>query len=495
MPTLRPLALVAPFALLALASPAAHAEPDAAPAGATPATSSAGTDAPLLPPVSAAPASAGASPSATGASTSLTDSRGATAAPPSASSSAAPSASSTATPTSGTDDSNGALDKAAREKIAWLEHLKIGGYLQPQLIWVWNNAAASSNLASGALPGGVGANSTVAKADGTTTNNDFFKLRRARLKVEYMPTDAARFVMEIDPTSAGGPTGGVGTIARNVEAVGIIHWPGDIGTTEFGVGIFKIPFGYEVLQSDADRPFIERSWSENNLTPGEFDTGARAYSSFFEKHLTVQLAAVNGVTQGEKTFAVVPDLNKGKDVIGRINYNFGVFDVGASGLVGQGQLVDATALRFKNLPRKAVNLEAAVHQKFTEVGETRVYAELSRGQNLDRGTKYALGLPAIPTDVVNGTVSDLDEIGYFVRLEQDLTKWFSLALRYDFYTPNSAEGNDGRDTFGAVAVVHFTKGLEWRAEVAHATDNVHKPMTAAPHKTIDTLSNVLQARF
>ena len=48
-----------------------------------------------------------------------------------------------------------------------------------------------------------------------------------------------------------GPFGGWGTVARNVEADGIIHWSEDI-VTDIGAGMFKIPFGYEVLQSDAD---------------------------------------------------------------------------------------------------------------------------------------------------------------------------------------------------------------------------------------------------
>ena len=64
-------------------------------------------------------------------------------------------------------------------------------------------------------------------------------------------------VFEIDPIPAGGPDNGTGTIARNVEAQGIARWADDV-TTTFGMGIFKIPFGYEVLQSDADRPFIAR---------------------------------------------------------------------------------------------------------------------------------------------------------------------------------------------------------------------------------------------
>ena len=387
----------------------------------------------------------------------------------------------------------------AAEKLEWLSKFKVGGFVQPQLVWTWFDEAASPNPGAPSLQPGIGPNYVTAKADGTTTNPDLFRIRRARLKAEFTPTSYARFVFEIDPTPTGGPSPGIGTIARNVESVGIVRWPGGFATTEFGMGIFKIPFGAEVLQSDADRPFIERSWSENNLTPGEYDTGFRAYTSMLEKKLNVQLAVVNGAVQGERNFAVLPDLNKGKDLVGRVNYNFGPFDVGVSGMYGQGQIVDqppaTTTLRFKQFIRKAFNLEAGLHMMLAPIGETRLMAEVSRAQNYDRGTKYAYGLPAIPANLTTIDVADLDELGYFIRFEQDMTEWFTLAGRYDYYTPDSAQGNNGRDTFGAVGVVHFTKGLELRVEYSHATDNVHKAFANAPSKHIDTLSNVLQARF
>ena len=179
-------------------------------------------------------------------------------------------------------------------------------------------------------------------------------------------------VFEIDPTLSGGPDNGTGTIARNVEAQGIAKWTSDVQTT-FGVGIFKIPFGWEVLQTDADRPFIERSWWEQNVTPGEFDTGAKAYTSAVDGKLDVQVAVINGTVLGEKTFSLLPDLNKGKDVVGRIHGAFGVFDLGVSGYYGEGQEVSLTNLSFKQYPRWATNVEAGVHGHFADFGETRIW--------------------------------------------------------------------------------------------------------------------------
>ena len=382
----------------------------------------------------------------------------------------------------------------ADDKMAWLQKLNVSGFLQPQLVWSVFDANASPNATASGLPAGIGSNDLTAKADGTTTNPDFFRLRRARLRTEFAPSDYARLVFEIDPTPVGGQAKGPGTIARNVEAVGIAHWSRDV-VTEFGMGIFKLPFGYEVPQSDADRVFIERSWGEQNMTPGEFDTGARAYTTALEKKLTAQVAFVNGQTQGEKNFAVLPDLNKGKDFVGRVAYDLGIVNVGVSGYYGQGQAIDAAAFRFKNFIRKAFNVEAMFrHTLIPKLGETKVLAELTRGQNMDRGVNYGFAIPVIPANI-NGAVSDLDELAYWVRVEQDITPWFTLGARYDYYTPSSSEGNNGRDTFGAVAVVHFTKGLQWMLEYDHATENGHLPSTPAPSKHIETISNVLQVRF
>ncbi len=388
-----------------------------------------------------------------------------------------------------------------QQQLAWLSRFRLHGYIQPQLVWQSFNAAASPNNAGSGLPAGIASNDVIARPDpttgaGITTNPDYFRVRRARLITEFMPSDYARFVMEIEPIPAGAPSGGLGTIAREVEAEGIVPWTKDI-QTEFGVGIFRVPFGFEMLEPDVNRAFIEHSWGEQNMFPGEYDTGARAYTRL-RRRLTVQLAVLNGIMLGEKTFALWPDLNKGKDLTARVNYNFGPVDVGLSGYYGQGQIVDPVGLRFKQFPRGAGNLELKLHRTFLRrLGQTRVFAEATFARNMDRGVYYGLGVgtPDFPSDVVGGGIVDKDERNTWIRIEQDLTEWFTVGLRYDFYTPDAAQENDGRSTYSGVAVVHFTKGLQWMLEFDHAIDNVHVPGTTPPSKQIETLSNVVQARF
>jgi hypothetical protein len=386
--------------------------------------------------------------------------------------------------------------EANREKMAWLRRFKLTGFAQPQLVWQGFNDQASPNVgASGQLPPGIGANSVIAKADGTSTNAFFFRMRRARLKAEYMPSDFARFVMEVDPFPTGGGQGaGTGTIARHVEAVGIVKWDKDI-TSEFGMGIFKVPISGAIMQGDADRPFVERSWYEQNLYPGDFDTGARGTLAAFEKKLLVHLAVINGVTIGQAHYTTLPDFNKGKDFVARINYDFGPVDLAVSGDYGQGQTIDAANLRFKQYPRWAANLEANLHHTFIkDLGKTKANAELIFAENMDRGTRYAFALPTIPA-AINNDVTSIQHRGFQLRLEQELTEWALFAFRYDHYTPNTDLANNGRHTYSVVGGVLPTKGLRLLVEFDHAIDEAHRVGAAPADKQISTFSTVMQARF
>jgi hypothetical protein len=399
------------------------------------------------------------------------------------------------------------LEQEHTDWFGWTRKVRISGYLQPQSLWQWYNNAASSNVVNGSIPSGIGSNDVIAKAPtelgagapGITTNNDYFRLRRARLKVELEPNEYSLLVFEIDPNLAGGVDSATGTIARNVEADGIAKWSEDVHTT-FGMGIFKIPFGFEVLQTDADRPFIERSWWEQNVTPGEFDTGAKAYTTALDNKLTGQFAVINGVTEGEKTFALLPGQTQAKSMVGRVNYDFGAFDVGTSGYYGQGSEVNLGEMAFKEFPREGWNLEAALHHRFLEMGATRVFAEFDMGQNMDRGVKYgALGLPGLPTPAANipgGSVVNRNEIGGFARLEQDITRWSTLGVRWDYYSPDTSISNNARNTFGVVGVVHFTKQLQLMVEYNKFVDQVRASnSTPYPDKEGDLLSGVFQVRY
>ena len=376
----------------------------------------------------------------------------------------------------------------------WLKGVSISGFIQPQLIMNVFNAAASPNGSGGVLPDGIGANDVIAKANGDTTNTNFFRLRRTRARITFEPNKYARFTVELEPSVAGGPVPGSGTAARNIEADAVVPFADGKAKLVFGAGIFKVPFNFETPQSDADRPFVERSYMQRNMLPAEFDTGLHADFSW-NKKLLVTAAVLNGHTIGEQDFTVVPDLNRGKDVTLRVNYDFGPFDLGVSGYYGRGQVVDGQKLRFKQFTRWAVGGEAALHQEFSKsVGQTAVYAELVLAQNMDRGTIAAGNLPKIPDDI-SADVVDKKELGAFARIEQNLGKVFVLGFRWDWYTPDYAIASNGRHTLGGVFVVNMGKGLKTMLEYDHSMDNVHASGAAPAMRVVDTVSCILQARL
>lgn len=371
--------------------------------------------------------------------------------------------------------------------------VKLGGFVQSQLLMQYFDDASSPNAKDGVLPDGFGPQTLGVKADGTTTNQTFFRVRRARIKVEATPAPYARFVYEIDPFPVGGQTSEAGTMARNVEAIGVVSL-GDLGKLEFGAGIFKVPFGYEVLQSDADRPFVERSGGIQNMVPAEFDLGARALATLFDKRLVVQAALVNGQTEGEKAFVRLPDLNAHKDLAARARWDFGPFELGLSAYVGRGITLDATTQRYAGFPKRAVDVEAAVHHRLVpSLGETKLFAEVILGENMDHGLRYAFALPALPTG--KGEVADLSQRSAFVRVEQELGRHFALGVRWDRYTPDTSLDDNARTALGAVFVVRFGRALSWMTEYTRIADDVHKPGASAAHKKTHVMSYMLQARF
>ncbi|HTQ47186.1 MAG TPA: hypothetical protein VMI75_30735, partial [Polyangiaceae bacterium] len=109
---------------------------------------------------------------------------------------------------------------------------------------------------------------------------------------------------------------------------------------------------------------------------------------------------------------------------------------------------------------------------------------------------YAFALPGLPSDIVNGSVTNRNELGGFIRLEQDITKWSTLAFRYDYYTPDTSISDDGRHTLAVVGVAHFTRQLQLMLEYNHFIDNVRASSSAPePNKLGDVLSTVFQVRY
>ncbi len=390
-----------------------------------------------------------------------------------------------------------ALDEARLKTLETdlgpLRHFKVQGYVQLQYLLQSVNDAASPNLQSGKLPDGIGANSIIAKPDGTTTNTNLFRLRRTRLRTFY-ENDFLRVFLQVDVFPAGGPSATQGTIARNAEAVGKIQWSKDIRTEVKG-GLFEVPFRAELLESSMTRPFIERSWASQNFFPTERDLGVGVKTIALKERLVTNVGVLNGQRLGEPTFVLLPDLNRSKDVFGMASYKLGPLTFSLWGYLGSSQRVDPAQLRIKNFTRKGVNIGATFdHKFFPKLGNTRAYGELLFAQNMDTGVKYGFALPVIPA-TFSDEPRNMNERGLYLRAEQDLTEWALAGVRFDTYTTDSSVKDNARDTFTLMAGLNPTKNLQVISELSYAVDTMHAVDTPPPSKHITGYTAWMRGRF
>lgn len=292
-------------------------------------------------------------------------------------------------------------------------------------------------------------------ATGQPLNETRFLIRRARVRVEadYRYLGGA---FELDGNTVQGP------LARILGAEVSAQWPAQSAQAPYlkaTLGLFKIPFGYEVGQSDTQRLFLERSNLVRALFPGEFDLGVRLQGGW--RFLRYVAAAMNGEPAGEHAFAA-RDPNHSKDFLGRLGIDAGIapqvrLAAGVSGLYGTGfhpgtavtkdvltwrddnedgqvQLSELQVIRgsaatpAQNFTRSAAGIDARLQWSVPHLGELQIYGEVIWANNLDRGL-----LPADP--VAAGR--DLREFGGYLGLTQELGRYAAVGLRYDHYNPDA----------------------------------------------------------
>jgi hypothetical protein len=302
---------------------------------------------------------------------------------------------------------------------------------------------------------------------GAPLNEDRFVLRRARLRAAY----EAPFwgsALELDANTVSG--GQVRVLGAEVSG----RWPGDatrVPLAMLTLGLFKIPFGWEVVQSDKDRLFLERSAIVRALFPGEYDLGGRLQGGW--RFLRYAIAVQNGEPIGEKTFPL-RDPNRAKDVTGRIGIDSAVgaslqcaggfsalygrgFHKGTpptkpvlswqdrdeDGVFDMGELQVApgmSATPSANFSRFALGADARLTLRTARLGDTLVYGEVIFGKNLDRAILVA--------DPLGPLGRDVRELGFYLAVVQDFGSHVQLGVRYDTYDPD----RDATDSQGAILV-------------------------------------------
>jgi hypothetical protein len=290
---------------------------------------------------------------------------------------------------------------------------------------------------------------------GALLNQDRFSIRRARAAL-LGEWQYAALAVELDANTTSGPQVDLRKAEASLQYRPDRTLPPIVIAT---MGLFDIPFGYELVESPRTRWFMERSAASRAWFPAEPDLGLRLAGALSFFRWTI--AAQNGEPLGEKSPYVLQDPNSSKDVVFRFGFDtlpredFHVAgDVSAlrgrgfspgtdttktaiqwtdqneDGIVQPIELTPVSAVAAtpsRDFDRWAVGADLRMHFQWC-LGVAKLYGEVVLAQNLDRGLYIA-------DPVLSGV--DQREFGWYVGATQEVTRYGVVGFRYDYYDPNS----------------------------------------------------------
>ena len=339
-------------------------------------------------------------------------------------------------------------------------------------------------------------------------NEERFIIRRARLRATLDKTYVAG-ALEFDGNTSNGTT------ARIVGAEASVKLPGDEGAPVpllmASIGLFKIPFGFELVQSDRDRLFLERSTAEQALFPGEYDLGARLQGGW--RFVRYAFAVQNGNPLGERAFPG-RDPNAAKDFSGRLGVETPITDSvsiagGFSGLSGtgfhRGSPATKPTLQWSDRnedgtfqPNEIVTSPGVAATSIGQLPQLRLRrrprahardAERFRGEPLRRALpRENLDRARVPADPLGTLGRDSRELGAYVAALVDLGEYATVGARYDMYNPDRDSTDPSKPliptdlSFGTLALVAALRHPSGRllVEYDHNTNHLGR----------DTVGNV-----
>lgn len=349
------------------------------------------------------------------------------------------------------DKVNGLLERLATDEadLSKLSKIKVSGYIQAQY----------QNFESPAL---------------LSTSQNYFSLRRVRVKFTYEAADGVKFVLQPDFSP--------GALAlKDAYVVLNDHW-----TKSFSLwaGKFNRP-NYEVEYSSSQRELTERSLVIRTLYPGERAIGAKLEFNPISVPLHVQLAVFNGAdgltinnNAGTNLNATEnKDYDNFKDVMARVTYNlklgsFGGLDLGAHGYFGALKSFATTTYSSDYTTVKAAKVGDAISKNWFG-GEFQLFADVLGGLSLKgeylAGKNASIGYAsttAIPLGVAN---YQNNFAGYYLYFIKNLGKKNQFAFRYDYYDPNTDISGKDVSVKGYAATATAAKKFSGKSDLATST--------------------------
>ena len=291
-------------------------------------------------------------------------------------------------------------------------------------------------------------------------------VRRARVKVTYEPATGVAFVLE--PDFAPGNLSIKNAYARINEP-----W---LKTFSLWAGKFDRP-NYEVEYSSSDLECLERSRVITTLYPDEKAIGFKLEVMPRKTHLKIQLAVLNGNEGYTYTDANGNTINAAqnnldfdniKDLMLRATYGFklgriGGLSIGAHGYYGGVKANSSDLLssdytfnksetnQGNSVPRHWAGVEAQLY--LDVLGGLALKGEYIMGINGAPGsyvknavvnsTSYSMKHDTLAqTNTATTTTAIIPAIernftGYYVYLIKNIGKRNQIAVRYDYYNPNT----------------------------------------------------------
>jgi hypothetical protein len=290
--------------------------------------------------------------------------------------------------------------------------------------------------------------------------DNYFSLRRVRVKFTYEAADGVKFVL--CPDFAPGNLS-----LKDAYVVLNDHWS---KAFSLWAGKFNRP-NYEVEYSSSQREVAERSTIIRTLYPGERAIGAKLEYNPVNVPVHIQFALLNGADGIAINNASGTNLNSTenkdfdnfKDIMVRATYNlglgnFGGLDFGAHGYFGSLKSNALKTLSSDYTSIKDVTIGDAVKRNWVG-GEFQLYADVLGGLSLKgeyiAGKNASIGYAPIAASGTTAAIPGVANFqnnfsGYYIYLIKNLGKKNQFALRYDYYDPNTdIKGKD-------VKVVKYT---------------------------------------
>ena len=336
-----------------------------------------------------------------------------------------------------------ATDEADLQKLT---KIKVSGYIQAQ--WQKTYSLASDPM------------------------NNYFSIRRARVKFTYEAADGVKFVLQPDFSPQA-------ITLKDAYVVLNDRWTKAFSLT---AGKFNRP-NYEVEYSSSQREVIERSSVIRAIYPGERAIGAKLEFNPQNLPLHVQLALFNGADalqikkadgtylyDAKSTFVSSGDENKdydnGKDLMVRATYNiklgnFGGLDLGAHGYFGSLKSMSTSTLTSDYKTVNNANIGDVIKRNWAG-GEFQLFADILGGLSVKgeyiAGKNASVGYkPVFNADKTLATAGlpnyQNNFAGYYLYFIKNLGKKNQFAFRYDYYDPNT--DIKAKDLTSAASVVGY----------------------------------------